>query len=349
MNNKIINKKNIIIIVLSIFLISIIVSIILRQSKKTNDLPWFIKGTYVTNGKGINIPLGATINYDPYTDIDQVKENKEVIAEKDKTGDTIDQIFKIENNEKQKLTWKVLGTDNEGNILIMPTQNITDASGNTQKLTLANIQGMKNGEEILNSICGIYGYGKGAKLARSIKVEDIDKLTGFDKTTYNKDYIDGYGQTVTYTKNDENSVDITWSKNKFSKDYLIFLKPDGNFLENKGDSITIENTFYNYRLSEYKTKIGNEVYDLITKDTDDITDPDFIIGNHYWLGDSWIQTLPNYNIYYGIFSLSNSEISGDSLDDSVNHSKRCSNGVRPVVSLKPDILVEEENGVWNIL
>lgn len=349
MKNKLINKKNIIIVILAIFLISIIVSMILRQNKETNDLPWVIKETYVTNGKGINIPLGSTINYDPYTDVDKIKENTEVIVEKDKTGDTIDQIFKIENNEKQKLIWKVLGTDNEGNILIMPTQNITDASGNTQKLTLANIQGMKNGEEILNSICGIYGHGKGAKSARSIKVEDIDKLTGFDKTTYNKKSIDGYGQTVTYTKNEESSVDITWNGNKFNKDFLIFLKPDGNFLENKGDSVTIENTFYNYRLLEYKTKIGNDAYDLITKDTDDITDPNFIIGNHYWLGNSWIQTLPNYNIYYGMFSLSNSEISGDSLDDSVNHSKSCTNGVRPVVSLKPDIFIEEENGVWNIL
>ena len=94
----------------------------------------------------------------------------------------------------ENLKWRVLGVNEKGEL------ELISADPTTQSLYLANDVGYVNAEENLNDFCNdLYGQGtnsEGEKVAtgaRSLKVEDIDNLTKYDKTTYS-----GYGNKWTY-------------------------------------------------------------------------------------------------------------------------------------------------------
>ena len=85
--------------------------------------------------------------------------------------------------------------------------------GVRQVFSLGGQEGYANGLEELNNICSIYGTGVGAKGARSVNIEDIDKITGYNPNNigvrdqnklesgikYRQGRIDEYGNNVKYT------------------------------------------------------------------------------------------------------------------------------------------------------
>ena len=89
----------------------------------------------------------------------------------------------------EDLTWRVLGVNSNGQIeLISTTTN--------KKLCLANEEGYIHGPDELDTFCKeLYGQGKHAvkESTRSVTVEDINKITGYDPKTYS-----GYGTTYKY-------------------------------------------------------------------------------------------------------------------------------------------------------
>ena len=325
----------------------------------SKQVAWYVtinsEGRYVvTNGKNetekVEIPLATTINYDPYTGVDSSKLT--VTTETKKTGKAA-QTYTIANNEAQKLIWQVLGTDDDGNILIMPTRSVTDSTGTTQYMamgetdpTIARNAAQYAADEV-NRICSIYGYGKGAKSARSIQIEDIDKLTEFDKTTYQPKQINGYGHQVTYSMNEKDgNVYCSWSgvtePEKTSYKKLTYLKGNEWISLEKGQSVTLNGNFYGYSLSKdpYKaTLINKGVNDLITKDT---------INQSYWLASSYVMTLSGC-LFYGIPVVSNSSVSGCSFFYSYDFGNDSGFGIRPAVSLKSDVSFSDAgNGTLNI-
>lgn len=269
----------------------------------------------MTNGKKetekVEIPLGTTINYDPYTGVESSKLT--ATTETEKTGKDA-QTYTISNNEAQKLIWQVFGTDDDGNILIMPTTNAKDPTGATQYMAMGNTDptiarnaGQYAAEEV-NRICSICGYGKGAKSARSMQIQDIDKLTEFDKTTYQPKLVNGYGHNVTYSINEtDGNVYCSWSgttgPQKTSYKKLAYLKGNEWISLEKGQSVTITGNFYGYSLSNdpCKATLTNKgVNDLITKNT---------LNQSYRLASSYVMTLSRC-LFYGIPVVSNFSVSG---------------------------------------
>ena len=88
--------------------------------------------------------------------------------------------------------WKVLGAEN-GKLLIMSTVDVGT-------LQLSGKDGYNTGISQLNTMCAQYGTN-----ARSIKVEDINRVTGYDPTNQGDGTVFGagqfyeYGNKVTYT------------------------------------------------------------------------------------------------------------------------------------------------------
>ena len=72
----------------------------------------------------------------------------------------------------------------------------------------------------------MYGKGKGAVSARAIKVEDIDRVTGYNPSQYK-----GYGNEKTYTLTD-------------------------------GTTTTLKSTYYFYYISDYLAQ-GTKAYDML--------------------------------------------------------------------------------------
>ncbi len=329
----------------------------------SKQVTWYVtinpEGRYVvTNGKKetekVEIPLGTTINYDPFTGVEN--EKLTVTTETGKTGQTTAQTYTIANNEAQKLTWQVLGTDDDGNILIMPTTNVTDSTGAIQYMTIGgsdtttgqNAAQYAAGE--VNRVCSIYGHGKGAKSARSVQVEDIDKLTGFDKTKYAQNQVYGYGHDVTYSINEtDEDVYYKWTgitePQKTSYKKFTYLKGNEWISLEKGQSATVKNTNYYYDMSSdpYKTTLKNKgVNDLITKDT----------GNkqkqYYWLGSSYVHAGSDF-VRFGLRFVGNSCVDYSFFFLSYGDCNNDYSGLRPAVSLESDVnLSDNGDGTWNI-
>ena len=323
---------------------------------------WCLDGKgNVTNGT-TTIKLGSQINYDPYTGVE--KDYLKVTSYKTRNGYK-DQTFQLANNEdgKQKLVWKVLGVDDNGQILIMPTTNIKNADGEVQRLSLgsklaeaadfssdeskkAGALAVEYGKEEINNICSIYGFGKGATGARSVQVEDIDKIAKFEKTKFEPNQVYGYGHEVEYTLVDGKvNYKLYGESSPVVSDYtsLTYVQ-GGQYKDLKvGETLKLKNTYYNYVMTTepYKTNLGN-VYNLVAEGTNS--------NQNYWLGSSCIFGDTGY-VYWGIFYVVNYNVDFGYLFDTDGKAYADTRGLRPAVSLKLDIELKEtaeNSGIYDI-
>lgn len=127
----------------------------------------------ITNGE-ITLTIGDYIIYDPNDNGEQT-----YTSEAEKTGVNGDgQEFSTENTSTQ---WRLLGVEyaSDGDyLIIIPATPIQSTS--QSNLSLYGANGYLYGVDEINNICKIYGYGKGASSARSIEIEDVNKITGYD-------------------------------------------------------------------------------------------------------------------------------------------------------------------------
>lgn len=70
---------------------------------------------------------------------------------------------------KYKGKWIAIGVSKEGYLMIMAANNVSN-------VTISGKQGYTEGTVKINEVCSKYGYGRGAVYARSVAIEDINKL-----------------------------------------------------------------------------------------------------------------------------------------------------------------------------
>jgi len=106
--------------------------------------------------------------------------------------------------------WKVLGADENGNLLLVSTEDIKEShrfgyedSMTTSEAKMTECQkDWLNGADELDTICEPYGYGEGVVgNARSVTEEDVNSVTGYDKTTYEVGTLYQYGNEVNFLYN----------------------------------------------------------------------------------------------------------------------------------------------------
>lgn len=184
----------------------------LEEDTDIKELLWK-SGTYdhdtqtITNGK-ITLKIGDYINY--YHTLNPKRTTYSV--SNTYTGTSYEQ--KIDIND-YKYGWRVLGVDEEGRILLV-SEDMTVDSLSLGTGSSSSVKGFNPGylvwfhghgetydspNTVVNSYAGVFGTGEGAIDGRSINVEDINKITGYDpeKGQYGKGTINEYGNTVRYT------------------------------------------------------------------------------------------------------------------------------------------------------
>ena len=124
--------------------------------------------------------------------------------------------------------WKVLGAEN-GQLLLVTAENVGD------NLYLEGKEGYNTGIAQLTDRCDDYLNSTYATEARSIKVEDLNRITGFIPSSYS-----GYGESYTYTS-----------------DFVHPTKGEAS----SSNPITEERTYYYYDTSS--DEIGNVAYNLL--------------------------------------------------------------------------------------
>lgn len=226
--------------------------------------------------------------------------------------------------------WKVLGAEN-GKLLIMSTVDVGT-------LQLSGKDGYNTGISQLNTMCAQYGTN-----ARSIKVEDINRVTGYDPTNQGDGTVFGagqfyeYGNKVTYTASGSSATN-----GKTYTGSISYEHPDGRKIGTDNvTSITVESTayyYYPYSLTTSSSTTGeckgiatdSPAYEMLFGKASDTSDGS---GNAYWLASSYVRAYSNYS-FFGLRRVDSDGLVGIyDLWSSGGGSSNPSLGVRAVVSL----------------
>lgn len=319
-------------------------------------------GTF-TNGD-VTLQVGDYVNYDPtkdengntvsitsYTSYGTSSANKN---DGRTSGYSEDQEFRV-NSGKSSNGWRVLDIENGQIRLIAATQCLNETTSNILGYCLEGKEGYQYGISELNAISAIYGQGKGATGAKSITVEDINKLTGYNPTNAEggKPYESGgaseYGSKITYFWDGTNKPCYEYGdgKNKrtgnLEKEHTVFNWYDGTMWQNstKSTSATttnkeriteLTNNYYSYNPTTL-TYSGNEkINNILFGSSSSVP---------YWLASSY-KCFDAYNINFGMFYVKNNNVMGDTLIYSNGYTTKYNgNFIRPVVTLKSDVQIEK--------
>lgn len=305
-------------------------NVIIREDGSVVVSEWIQAGYEITNGK-IKLKVGDyVLNYEEKTESIQIETTK--------SGHTEQQTLTTEN-----LGWRILGIGENGGLELI-SDNPTTAT-----VTLSGETGYLNAEEVLNTVCNeLYGKGQYAESARSLNVEDINKLANYDPKTYT-----GYGDLykyrfstdtnyMQYAKSTDNGQ--TWSDwlDITGTNYQTFRMPGSTetiSADNPKESEEIQYTTYIYTISSHIT--DTNIVNMITEGT----------GNSnltQWIASRAINCSSGY-AGFRVRNLYNGNMSYDALYESNGVSNNPSFTVRPVVSLKTNVQLKgnSEDG-WTV-
>ena len=140
---------------------------LIKEGNDSTESAYITPRTEVTY-KGKTLKVGDYVNYDEGTGYTWTTD-----ASKGTGGD-----YKLNSKTytTENMDWIVLGLDKNGNLELIGDKQTT------QYLYLEGKAGYFNGEEQLNEMCNsLYGKGTKAQSARSVNVEDIDAVLGYNK------------------------------------------------------------------------------------------------------------------------------------------------------------------------
>ena len=277
------------------------------------------------------------------------KQNKTIVSKGDtvlEVGDYVDYQSGVAGYQDEN-GWRVLGAE-DGKLLLLSTYLVTD------NYTLSGAEDYLNdtGVKKLNAECEKYGNGLYATGARSVKAEDIDRITGYnpEKTgngeIYEKGQIDEYGNEVTY-KIENGYVTYSSKNGNGTSEYTSFTMPDGRVLGKDINEVTLKtNAYYywpttltnNWKDEEVGLTDTSKAYNMLFTDP---TDESSYIG--YWLANSYIETRTT-GVVWGIYGVPGGFNKGNiGLYRSYDGDRTASYGIRAVVSIE-DYVVLNGNG-----
>ena len=205
-------------------------------------------------------------------------------------------------------------------------------------LQLSGKDGYNTGISQLNTMCAQYGTN-----ARSIKVEDINRVTGYDPTNQGDGTVFGagqfyeYGNKVTYTASGSSATN-----GKTYTGSISYEHPDGRKIGTDNvTSITVESTayyYYPYSLTTSSSTTGeckgiatdSPAYEMLFGKASDTSDGS---GNAFWLASSFVNADSSYSLFGLRLVDSGGVVGGYSLWYSDGITNDPSLGVRAVVSL----------------
>lgn len=263
--------------------------------------------------------------------------------------------------------WRVLGEEN-GQLLLV-SANYVDFQGSTNQsgvpaITLQGSNGIDNEIDRLNTLSAKFADGTKTEKGRSIKVEDINKITGYDPTVsrlnpndltkrgpFGEGTISQYGNNVTYTikagvKN--SGKNVVWYKGnqavttetETNREKFVGLGENSNI----ASPFTVKSTYYGYfpetlgyfpgsAVASGQTMEGistsSPAYDMLFKPQSNIP---------YWLASPCVYAQSDNASWY-LFLVAPPGVAYGSrgLWDSRNGSNSYAVGVRPAVYLKSTI------------
>lgn len=240
--------------------------------------------------------------------------------------------------------WYVLGAK-DGKLLISTNYS-------PEKVNLSGESGYTNGVSTLNTSAQSYDDNSLADSVRSINLDDINRVTGYEPTGTNMGLSYEYGNELTYfwdgTSNPYYSAsngltgNLTLAHTQFKYPTENGWNPSSKSTtatsSNKLEIVTLKSTYSGYYASNY---IGTDslAFEMLFKDTG-VQPGD---EGSYWLADKYIYCDPGV-VKYGVTHIRDGGVKDYFLVRSTGQTKQFSMGLRPVIAFKSEVEVDE-NGI----
>lgn len=298
-----------------------------------------------------HLHIGDYVSYNPIATGDDGTESKykyESLSSKNGYTNLEKQVYTV-NNDTKKVNWIVLGLSEDGNNLLITSgtpvrkEGTNTPSSDDPYLYLKGSTGYINAEDELNNISKIYGNGDFAEGARSIIAEDVNKLTGYNpETDYTEEdgNIGEYGNEVTvkgngdgtYSYSGANGVKGTFTGNHPTNGFS-YIEKESNQLKNIGTTDTT---------TEAKFKNDYYYYDAIEMVNENIYNKFFDPTGYkyYWLSSRAVG-VDSACTDFVVRRVNDGSVGAYGLFDSLGGEFGSCYGVRPVVSLKSDVTIED--------
>ena len=333
----------------------------------------------ITNGK-ITLEVGDIIDYDPLPDGETARTYTSKTVQ---TGYSTDQTF----SSAYGGTWKVIGVSDEGQILITPTDVIEKTKPTDAYYYLRKQDGYKNAVNELDKISEIFGHGYGAVGARSITVEDINKVTGYNPnnvgqydpnqtgsgTKYSANQLNEYGNEMTYywkgddyphyiatnglegnLSNSHNVSSGNYGFNWYEKGWKHSLKSTTATTSNMEEITTLRSNDYWYYPQTLTNTSDTSATEGITTSSKAYkaifcNSSESTDNYGYWLGSPFVATGAGVALF-GMHCVRNGYVFHGNLYNSDGATNGYYYGVRPAVILKSDIqLTGSSTEGWTIV
>lgn len=334
-------------------------------------------GTFSRNG--VTVKIGDYVNYDCKAGVSLI--DGEYISSQIKNGYG-NQTFRVSEYTGK---WRVLGVNEKGQLELVATMNAPQTGSIDNQFYLQQKDGYLNGQEELDAICAIYGKATGATSARSIKIEDINKITGYNPNNvglkdlnqtgtgmkYGAGELDEYDGKVTSTLTSEGikysgiiGKEGTASLTTF--EYYDEESKTWKLLTND-QSVTITSSYYSYYPATLSAK--QRTSEAIVGISTDSNEYRMLFGDNidldsYWLSSKCITNFPGY-ASYGLRIVRLGMIDDLTLyrtdaftkgisGNEVQETGKEASGVRPVVTLSVNTLLQvsleqsTEGSVWDL-
>ena len=293
----------------------------------------FTNGTYTVN-------LGDYIDYKCWNN--KIDEGKLTYTSPEEKNGYSDQTFTV-NSDSNTIKWQVLGVENGQLLIVMKGQAFP---ADSEWYYLFGAEALKYGIDELNEISKIYGHGKNSTGARSITVEDVNKIAGYDPlhdSNYDgKPFADGevceYGNEVTYKIDGNGKVNYKVNNGDYISTCDIWTFVNIGESSNISNPLTVKSTYYCYNEDIVSNKTRKS---LVFLDGD----------SDFWLASPYVYTFEDC-VSWGLRLVQSGTVSyGEHFWNSIDDRCVWWCGVRPVVSLKSDIKLTKDNDnadTWNI-
>ena len=364
-------------IIVTIIAISVIVLVVALKNNNESKLSVLVdmfkqaQKDNCTNDDGEcanrnHLHIGDYIDYNPIATGDTGIEEQYSYKSLQENNGYEEQLYSI-NNDTEKLNWIVLGISDDGkNLLITTDSPIRPEATNNPEVDvpfykLDGFNGYIHAIDELNNISKIYGNGDCAEFARSISLEDLDKLVGYNPN------IEKWSEGKLYEyKNKITIKSIGNGKYQYSSTNgvsgtLIDIHDKGFYYIENGqekilpitdtkNSIELECTEYSYNAKDL-IDVNSRIYQKFFNTS----------ARRYWVA-KYSFTLGTYNGGYGIHTVSNGDVNKNGFiftkGDKFGETKNVFGyGIRPVIVLKSNIttndvaIIEDQelNGEWKTI
>lgn len=338
------------------------------------DIEWAEIAEGITNGR-VTVHIGDYINYD-HTDGATITSLTSYLNE----NGYGDQVFKL-NSYKGK--WRVLGVE-KGKLLLISSDVIAPDSGGfvetrgESNFCLTGQRGYENAITELNKISNLYGQGKHAVGGRSVTVEDINKITGYNPNNIGVRDPEKLGIGDVYTGDGGTfgvSVDLYWQGDEYPyystsnglSGTLSGAHDDGFYYYDNGwkrmeqssiasvgnmvKIVTLTNSNYVY-YPETLTNVSDPLGQVgLSRDS---VEYQLLFGSdeqyyRYGLASQSFKSFSNDGSpSYGYFGVFKGLVGNFACVRCNGVEKNDWSNVRPVVLLEPDVILKPGDGEWKI-